>query len=406
MDRLNRREVEQILGIYPPFRIKEMALNLEYEMLEVLIEETNKKSRNLFANNKQNLKQVRWHHTKTGRFDTVIHMRASASAFSKHRTINPPAFIGPENSKYTYQLQQTVLLAASKSLSSDAIHSITGIDRSLITQIIADNQEQQQESKVQNQLPLETDPIWRNIIKHEVSFKTNFAPLKFLISRLELTCFNNIDDPSVMQDSVSTLRQFFIKNRTQLKSEYAQIGVIENSANTHSTESSNTNNKNKKVTLTIDHPIWHSILSGEVDLLSKNTGLNLYIAQLKNLYRKDEISQSEQFQIAKELLSYLKKNMAKLKPELMSISKMVRQINEQSNDKVLPECHNPIWQDIIQGRVFIESNQMALKLLLVKARAADNENEASTMLHQYFAKNIRALTNEVKQIEEHLAVAS
>ncbi|GAA6133905.1 hypothetical protein NBRC116188_06940 [Oceaniserpentilla sp. 4NH20-0058] len=406
MERLNRREVEQILGIYPPFRIKDMILNLEQEVLEVQIEETNKKTRNLFANTKQNTRKVRWHHTKTGRFDTVIELHASKNAFSKHRTLNPPAFIGPENAQYTYQLQQAILLAAGNSLNSETIHSLTGVSRSLISQIIADNQEHQQESKVQSQLPLETDPIWRNIIKHEVSFKTNFPPLKFLISRLELTCFNNIDDPSIIQDSVSTLRQFFIKNRTQLKSEYAQIGVIEQPRSQAQANQTSSNNKNKKVTLTIDHPIWHSILSGEVDLLSKNTGLNLYIAQLKNLYRKSDITQTEQFQISKELLSYLKKNMAKLKPELMSISKMVRQLNEQSTEKELPDNNHNVWQDIVQGRIFIESNQMALKLLLVKARAAEDISEGSEMLHQYFTKNLRALTTEVKQIEEHLAVAS
>lgn len=402
MERLNRREVEQILGIYPPFRIKDIDLNPESEVIKIQIEETSSKSRNLFSGTKQTLKKVRWHHTKTGRFNTIIELLTSQNTFSKQLTLNPPAFIGPETGQYTYQLQQTILLAASKSLNSEAIHSITGVDRSLISQIIADSQEQQQENKIQSQLPLETDPIWRNIIKHEVSFKTNFPPLKFLISRLELTCFNNVDDPSVLQDAVSTLRQFFIKNRTQLKSEYAQIGVIDHKK----VQNKENTNKNKKVTLTVDHPIWHSILSGEVDLLSKNTGLNLYIAQLKNLYRKNDNSQAEQYQIAKELLSYLKKNVVKLKPELLSISKMVRQLNDQSSEQTLPEPTHNIWQDIVQGRIYIESNQMALKLLLVKARANEDVSEAGTMIHQYFTKNMRALTNEVKQIEEHLAVAS
>ena len=406
MERLNRREVEQIMGIYPPFRIKDMTMNLENEVLEIQIEEMVNKSRGLFSATKQRTQKVRWHHIKTGRFDTIIEMQASHQTFSKHRTLNPPAFIGPEHSKYTYQLQQTVLLAASKQLSSDTIHSLTGIDRTLVSQIISDNQTEQQESQVQSQLPLQTDPIWRGIIKHEISFKTNLPSLKFLLSRLELSCFNSKDDAGVMQDSVATLRQFFIKNRSQLKSEYAQIGVIEAKPVAANEQAATQSNQNKKVTLTVDHPIWHSILSGEVDLLSKNTGLSLYIAQLKNLYRKNDISQDERFQISKELLSYLKKNMAKLKPELLSISKMVRQLNEQNNDMELPESDHSIWADIIQGKVFIESGQMALKLLLVKARTTENDNEAREMIQQYFARNLRSLNNEVKQIEQHLAMAS
>ena len=98
--------------------------------------------------------------------------------------------------------------------------------------------------------------------------------------------------------------------------------------------------------------------------------------------------------------------MAKLKPELLSISKMVRQLNEQNNDMELPESDHSIWADIIQGKVFIESGQMALKLLLVKARTTENDNEAREMIQQYFARNLRSLNNEVKQIEQHLAMAS
>ena len=116
MERLNRREVEQIMGIYPPFRIKDMTMNLENEVLEIQIEEMVNKSRGLFSATKQRTQKVRWHHIKTGRFDTIIEMQASHQTFSKHRTLNPPAFIGPEHSKYTYQLQQTVLLAASNTV--------------------------------------------------------------------------------------------------------------------------------------------------------------------------------------------------------------------------------------------------------------------------------------------------
>ena len=405
MERLNRREVEQILGIYPPFRIKDMIMNPEQEVLEIQIEEMVNKSRSLFAGSKQRTQKVRWHHIKTGRFDTIIEIQATQNTFSKHRTLNPPAFIGPEHSQYTYQLQQTILLAASKQLSSDTIHSLTGIDRTLISQIISDNQTEPQETQVQSQLPLETDPIWRSVLKQDISFKTNLPSLKFLISRLELSCFNSKDDPSVVQDSVATLRQFFIKNRAQLKSEYAQIGVIESKPVPEKT-SDVKSTQSKKVTLTVDHPIWHSILNGEVDLLSKNAGLSLYLTQLKSLYRKDTTSQDEKYQIAKELLSYLKKNMAKLKPELLSISKMVRQLNEHSSELELPESDHAIWGDIIQGKVFIESGQMALKLLLVKARTTEDDHEARQMIQQYFSRNLRALNNEVKQIEQHLAVAS
>lgn len=404
MERLSRRDLEQILGIYAPFAIKDIALDLENETLEVQVEEQLSK-RGLFGTSKpkSRYKSVRWNHVKTGRFSTIIQLEATPNTFSKSRTLNPPAFMGPESANYTYQLQQTVMLAASKALSSDAIHAITGIERGLVNQIITDSQTEEQESQVNSQLPLETDPIWRAIIKHEVSFKTSLPSLRFLISKLELSCFNAKDDPSVMQEAVATLRQFFIKNRSQLKSEYAQIGVNQTP---EKPAENNDNKKKQRVTLTVDHPIWNSILSGEVDLLSKNTGLNLYITQLKSLYRKPEATVQDKFQIAKELLSYLKKNMAKLKPELMAISKMVNQLNEQASDGSLPDETHQIWQQVLEGKVNIESQQMALKLLLVKARATDDKLEAGRIISQYFARNTRVLSAEIEQLEQHIAVAS
>ena len=404
MDRLSRRDLEQVLGIYAPFSIKDISLNADTETLIVQIEQQLAK-RGLFNTNssKLNTKRVHWHHSKTGRFSTVITMLASASTFSKSHTLNPPAFMGPEHANYTYQLQQTVLLADSKNLSSETINALTGIDRKIVNQIILDSKTEQQEHQVNSQLPLETDPIWRAIILHETSFRSGVPSLKFLIAKLELSCANAKDDASVMQDSIATLRQFFIKNRLQLKSEYAQIGVNQS---TESTSEKSDVKAKKRTTLTADHPIWNSILSGDIDLLSKNIGLNMYITQLKSLYKKSDSTLQDKHQISKELLSYFKKNMAKLKPELLSISKMVVQFNSQQTEEILPEESHEIWDDIISGKINIKTTQMALKLLLVKARATDDESEARKIIAQYFSRNTRVLTEEIKQLESHIAVAS
>ncbi len=404
MDRLNRREIEQILGIYAPFKVKDILIDSENEILTVQIEEQSNKARNLFSPNVKKIKskKVSWHHTKTGRFNTIIEVEPTASTFSKNRTLNPPAFLGAKDSDYTFQLQQTILLAASKKLDSETICAITGIDRPLINKIISETDSQQQEKQVQSLLPLETDPVWRAIIKHEISFKTNLSSLKFLISRLELSCINNKQDPSIIQDSVATLRQFFIKHRSQLKSEYAQIGVnLENPAQKEQAKKSN-----KRVTLTAEHPVWDSILSGSIDLLSKNTALNMYITQLKSLYRKSDISTEEKYQIAKELLFYLKKNLAKLKPELISISRIVAQMGAVKSENTIPDESNPVWEKIINNEFVIESKQMAYKLLLVKARSNEDINQAVELIRQYFSRNSRLLENELRQINQQIAIAS
>ncbi len=402
MDRLNRREIEQILGVYAPFKVKNVQLDSEQEILTVLLEEQSNKPRGLFAvaAKKVTGQKVRWHHSKTGRFNTIIEIEPTATTFSKSRTLNPPAFLGSQKSNYTFQLQQTVLLAASKKIDSETISALAGIDRQLISKIIADADSAQQDQQIQSLLPLETDPVWRAIIKHDISFKTNLAPLKFLISRLELTHINNKHDSSVIQDSVATLRQFFIKHRAQLKSEYAQIGV-----NLEQTSKPQEVKKKKRVTLTAEHPIWNNILAGDIDLLSKNTGLNLYITQLKSLYRKEEGNQDDKHQIAKELLFYLKKNSAKLKPELISISRIVAQMGSVNNATGIPDESHPIWTRLLDGDFNIESKQMGYKLLLVKARSSEDIQFAVEQIRQYFSRNTRLLSNELRQLEQQIAIS-
>ncbi|MEY8203933.1 MAG: hypothetical protein RPR40_02565 [Bermanella sp.] len=404
MDKLNRREIAHLLGVYAPYRVKDMVIDSEQEVLTVLLEEHSSKVRGIFSSpiKKSTGNKISWHHSKTGRFSTVIEIAASASIFSRSRTLNPPAFLGAQDSNYTYQLQQTILLAASKKLDAETISALTGVDRQLIAQIIGDADNAQQDQQAQNLLPLETDPVWRAIIKHEISFKTNLAPLKFLIARLELTYANNKQDPSVIQDSVATLRQFFIKYRSQLKSEYAQVGVnLQAPAAEVKAKKSN-----KRISLNAEHPIWNNILTGNIDLLSKNTGLNLYITQLKSLYRKGDNSDHDKHQIAKELLFYLKKNMAKLKPELQSISRIVNQMGEVSTQQSIPGEDSPVWTRLLDGQFNIESQQMAFKLLLVKARSNENTSEAVAQIRQYFSRNSRMLENELRQIEQQLAIAS
>ncbi|MEH6345897.1 MAG: hypothetical protein V7785_12480 [Bermanella sp.] len=404
MDRLNRREIEQILGIYAPFKVKDVSLDNEKEVLTVQIEERNLKYRSPFRsiNKKTTGEVVSWQHTKTGRFSTIIEIEPSVNTFSKNRLLNPPAFLGSKDGGYTYHLQQTVLQASSKKLDSESISTLLGIDRPLVNQIIAESNVQQENQQIQNLLPMESDPIWRAILTHEISFKTNFSALKFLISRLEFACVNKKDEPGVIQDSVATLRQFFIKNKAHLKSEYAQIGVNVESE----PKKAQAPQAKKRVSLTAEHPVWDSILSGDIDLLSKSTALNLYIMQLKSLYRKDGNSTEDKIKIAKELLFYMKKNIAKLKPELVSISRIVAQMGSTNAEETMPTENHPIWRNLVSGDVIINSKQMAYKLLLVKAKSNEDPQVAAELIRQYFTRNIRMLDNELSQIKQQIAIAS
>jgi hypothetical protein len=407
MERLNLRELERLLGIYAPFRLKEVSMDNEKEILTVRLEDENVRSKIPFRNIAVRSNPViQWHHVRTGRYQTLIEIEPSVRTFSKGLMLNPPAFLGDKDNNYTYQLKQMVLMAAQKKLDSEAIATLLGVERKIVAQIMAEFEAEQQEQQVSALLPTESDPVWRAIIKHEISFKTNLAQLKFLISRLEIMCAKAIDDPGVLHEASSTLRQFFIKHKNQLKSEYAQIGVSQQVPIEAAPVAQTAVAEKKRVTLTLDHPVWDDVLSGKIDLLSKNMGFNLYITQLKTLYRKEAVSTTDKAQIVRELLFYLKKNMAKLKPELAAISRIAAQMNNRDSVQVLPALSHPVWQQILQGQIALSTQQMALKLLLVKARAAEDAEQACVQLREYFSRNSRILGAELKQLEQFFAVAS
>lgn len=404
MERLNLRELERLLGIYAPFRIKDVGMDNEREILTVRLEDETPRSKIPFRNValRSSGALVQWHHVRTGRFQTLIEIEPSARTFSKGLMLNPPAFIGEKDSNYTHQLKQMVLMAGSKKLDSEAIATLLGVERKIVAQILAEFEAEQQEKQLSALLPPESDPVWRAIIKHEISFKTSLAQLKFLISRLEIMCAKAIDDPGAMHEATSTLRQFFIKHKNQLKSEYAQIGVSPVAAGPEQAVPV----EKKRVTLTFDHPVWEDLLLGKIDLFSKNMGFNLYITQLKTLYRKEAASPTDKAQIVRELLYYLKKNMAKLKPELAAISRIASQMNERDSVQALPEPAHPVWKQILDGNIAISTQQMALKLLLVKARTSEDGEQARAQLREYFNRNARTLVAELKQLEQFFAVAS
>lgn len=126
MERLNLRELERLLGIYAPFRIKDVGMDNEREILTVRLEDETPRSKIPFRNValRSSGALVQWHHVRTGRFQTLIEIEPSARTFSKGLMLNPPAFIGEKDSNYTHQLKQMVLMAGSKKLDSEAIATL------------------------------------------------------------------------------------------------------------------------------------------------------------------------------------------------------------------------------------------------------------------------------------------
>jgi hypothetical protein len=285
LDKLRLREIENFLGIYSPFYIKDMKLDNEADIFTILLDEFGNKNKSLSSRFKSSSKKInyKWKHAKFGRFDTIIEFNSSASNFERLTKLICPAFLGGANKEHTKQVTETILYAHDKKIDPEAISTLTGLKLDDIKKLIVDSESSQITQHTSNLLPLETDVIWINIINREFPLKTTLTPLRMLLHKLELTEINS-EDSSNLQESVSTLRAFFIKNKANLTDEYQQIGAKPDRSNPIEKV---TNQNKKSSTLTPSHPVWDSILTEKFSLMSSNLAFNLYISRLKSLYNKE-----------------------------------------------------------------------------------------------------------------------
>lgn len=152
-----------------------------------------------------------------------------------------------------------------------------------------------------------------------------------------------------------------------------------------------------------------------MSIISSNLAFNLYLSRLKNLYT-DELPAADKREIIVDVMRYLKKHLATLKPELISIMRLAQQLDSEKSQVQLPVADSSLWSDIIEGRVKINTSRINLNLLLVKLKSqsqADNgdNNQAVIQqgrkeLHQFFNDNQRTLKAEIQQITQLAQQAS
>lgn len=406
MDKLRAKAVESILGIYSPFYIKDMTLNEESEVFTIQLDEISNKNKSITSIFRSSSKQINycWKHVKFGRFNTQIEFKSSESNFNRLTKLVCPAFLGFAKHEYTKQAEELILFAHGKKISADVISTLTGLQADDIKRFILDTESNQITQNTSNLLPLETDAIWIKIIKREFPLKTSLTPLRMLMHKLELNEINNSDSTN-LQESVATLRAFFVKNKASLTSEYQQIGAKKEEVVNPIDKPATQNKSASKLTPT--HPVWDNILTEKFSLMSSNLAFNLYISRLKNLYSKD-LSSSEKRDIVIELMKYLKKNIVSLRSELIAIKRISETIDSEPKDNNIPNKSDSIWQDILNERVEIKSSKLNLNLLLVKLKsqmAKGFEQESAEELHQFFSDNYRSLNREIQSLSESKAEA-
>ncbi|GLS25054.1 hypothetical protein [Marinibactrum halimedae] len=407
MEKLQRKELEQIIGIYSPWTINDIQLDEEKERVNIAISQATEKPLLSFITKSslqenQNVKRCEWQHIRFGRYTIFINTPMPDDA-SVLESASAPSFLGRVNKTYTHQLESLVAMAQAKSLDADATARLCQINVETVSKILEDLSASGEVARVA--LPSESDPIWRRIVLDQVHVKTKSLPLKLLLSKLKLRAMSGTDAQDVQQ-AVLELRSFFVQNAQRLKQECALLtGAQKAASSTKATAAPS----RKLVLPGTQNKIWQHIIAGRLVVPSDNLPLRLMLSKLRPRFEvgSTEIRQS----VVSEIRQFFYKNARSLKRELIFINQVLSRETisaiSPGGELSLPDADHGIWSRILREEGFLPGNQMAYKLLLSQLRTRvfssndlNTERSAAQKLRSFFLQNQRLMHDELRFVLE------
>lgn len=366
---------EAILGINAPWSVQDVSIDEKSKIIHIELTYLVEKSRFSFFSKNQDASNnkiadagfsKRWLHTSFGNYSCHIvsnfyDQTISGAGISKDSLLQP-GFLGDANRNYTHELRQQVSLSHIRGLAPDAIANMLRVEQQLVEEIISDVEKTSESYRLATCLPMESDPIWENMIHDRFHLKTQLFSLKLLLSKLKLTMI----DPKVetkLSDSVNELRKFFISHANSLDAELSQICAL-------STKKQSVEERRSTVTKlvlpSLKNSIWLKLISAKIDLGSNNMPLNLFLVRLRHAFQNTQ-DNNVRVDILNQLREFFRKNARNLKQELILINKIMNAPEEHQIS--LPDERNDIWKRILKDDTFIPSSHIAYKLLLSNLRS-------------------------------------
>lgn len=153
-------------------------------------------------------------------------------------------------------------------------------------------------------------------------------------------------------------------------------------------------------------PVWERVLRGEILLTTQTLPLKLLLSKLQ-LATAGISRSADLIPLAMDLRKFFIANAWILGREIEQIfgSTLLpaqRKAAEPVQKLVLPALINPVWQELITGKVNLRSGNVALNLLISRQRIQHESGsnprsrlEAIEVLREYFHKNHRSLQPEL-----------
>ncbi len=411
MSKINKNELEQVLGIFEPWYIDEVKFEQCSEQMYITLEQSSEKTGyNLLGINRRRQKYqdedsafCRWHHIRLGRYSTIIETKQAYVQDALSQSVSAVKaripFIGEIGKKYTFHLEQLVRIANHRQVSVENLGALSQLDVDILKRINADISEQQVTEKSGPPIPPDTDPVWRSVLTDKMRISTKLFPLKLLLSNLKLRVAES-ENPAVLQKSVSELRSFFNAYAHELKTEITQIsggfvGVVKKPTPASI-------NRVKLILPGAKNKIWFAVLTGTLKIPTNNMALNLLISKMRLIHGRPG---EDRAKLYTELRSFFHKNAKTLKTELLFLTKQLQKEKAPQTMSILPASNHLIWQKILYDESYLPAVSLPYQLLLTNLRSSlgvsctrEDGERAANRLRLFFIKNQRLMQNEVKQI--------
>jgi hypothetical protein len=415
MDRRDLNDLENALGIYKPWAIQEVTYNASKRRVNILVALPEKRS---FFRRKDDgnaaseewLEQT-WQYRPIGGYQSFVTARVPRSLTTSNQNtlnrdiINSPAFVGDPRRTYSNYLRQQVALAQYYGQSLDWVVQQNSIDSATLSTIISDLDAASSSVRSIAHIPTEIDNQWHKIATGELQLKTAMLPLRLMITKLGADNVQNLTRTNDNGETeLANLRKFFLANASQLGAEIDQICALKRTQNSEPTTASRAK---RKLTLPgIKHPVWHRLLSGQLQIKSESMPFNLLMARQQIAFLRAE-SDALRVKAISPLRNYLHKNYRLLTKELISLNKAMVQRPAQP---ALPAAEHQIWQKILNDDTYIPTDHMAYRLLIARLRAQISSSpspiaklKAAEQIRIFMGQNRQAMQSQLDTIIQQAA---
>jgi hypothetical protein len=418
--------LSQILNLGDEWHVQSAEVDQPSNRIDITIGFGPAKKKSLFGRNKadSDIQTITLRHLPIFGMRTFLHVPAPG-------TVESDKIWSPAGSKLTHEMEGFLIEILNNSRSNQAASRIAGVTSAEVREVSertgagADNladalsnvasaassgsigtdytETKSFELIEHSDIPAETHDNWQRVINGEIPIQTNAVGLQMLLQRIRQDIANNPSETSRIK-SAKLLRQYFVKNQKQHKTDLAVI-----SGNTEQAMSQDTaaSYSTAQAGFPADnHAVWQKIINGDIQIKTSNVALQMMMERVRQSVERNP-SESSRHAGTKILRQFFIKHKDRLVNEAqqMGISLGTPVVSIDTTNVSIPSENASCWQDLINGTLRIQTNAVGLQMMMERVRQSVEKNDSNAnrmagikILRQYFIKHQASAQNEILQL--------